>query len=268
MGRAEDWIALTNGVVGEGRALYQAVVAADLEGIVTDGGINQSLNNGATWPSLNGGGLQTALFYNIDIKPDAAASVIVGAVQDNEVGTTAGAASPLGWVGANGGDGWDAAYDGQIAGQVYSSSGFWSASTPVPCTEVFVSNDDGQTYANSTSGGITPWTTATDAGCYLAPIATDPSNGGVVYVSGSQNLWQSQNSGGAWRIIGSFAGAGAVNVAPANGNNVVIAEAPRCSYRPMRWRRPAWPSAFGLCRGLRFRTRSFDRSMASRPSIR
>jgi len=31
---AEGWIALTSGVVGEGRALYQAVVDADLEGIV------------------------------------------------------------------------------------------------------------------------------------------------------------------------------------------------------------------------------------------
>jgi ATP-dependent DNA ligase len=31
---AEGWIALTNGVIGEGRALYQVVVAADLEGIV------------------------------------------------------------------------------------------------------------------------------------------------------------------------------------------------------------------------------------------
>jgi hypothetical protein len=189
----------------------------------TDGGINQSTDNGSTWPSLNNGGLQTGLFYNIDVKPDATASVIVGAVQDNEVETTAGAATALGWVGANGGDGWDVAYDGQIAQQVYCSSGFWSASTPVPCTEVFVSTDDGQTYANSTSGGITPWTTATDGGCYLAPVATDPSNGGVVYVSGSQNLWQSQNSGGSWRIIGSFTGAGAVDVAPANGNNVVIA---------------------------------------------
>ncbi len=183
----------------------------------TDGGINHSLDNGATWPPLNKGGLQTGLFYNIDVKPDATASVIVGALQDNEVETTAGAATPLGWVGANGGDGWDAAYDGQIAGQVYCSSGFWS---PAPCTEVFLSTNDGQTYGG---GGITPWTTATDAGCYLAPVATDPSNGGVVYVSGSQNLWQSQNSGGTWRIIGSFAGAGDVNVAPANGNNVVIA---------------------------------------------
>jgi hypothetical protein len=32
--RAEGWIALTKGVVGEGRALYRAVVDADLEGIV------------------------------------------------------------------------------------------------------------------------------------------------------------------------------------------------------------------------------------------
>jgi bifunctional non-homologous end joining protein LigD len=32
--RAEGWIALTKGVIGEGRALYRAVVDADLEGIV------------------------------------------------------------------------------------------------------------------------------------------------------------------------------------------------------------------------------------------
>jgi ATP-dependent DNA ligase len=31
---ARDWIALTNGLVGEGCALYRAVVAADIEGIV------------------------------------------------------------------------------------------------------------------------------------------------------------------------------------------------------------------------------------------
>jgi ATP-dependent DNA ligase len=32
--RAEGWVALTNGVGGDGRALYRAVVEADLEGIV------------------------------------------------------------------------------------------------------------------------------------------------------------------------------------------------------------------------------------------
>jgi ATP-dependent DNA ligase len=32
--RAEDWIALTNGIVSEGRAPFRAVVDADLESIV------------------------------------------------------------------------------------------------------------------------------------------------------------------------------------------------------------------------------------------
>jgi ATP-dependent DNA ligase len=32
--RAEGWVALTNGVGGDGRALYRAVVDVDLEGIV------------------------------------------------------------------------------------------------------------------------------------------------------------------------------------------------------------------------------------------
>ena len=32
--RAQGWIALTTRVIGEGRALYRAVVDADLEGIV------------------------------------------------------------------------------------------------------------------------------------------------------------------------------------------------------------------------------------------
>ena len=38
---------------------------------------------GLTWTPLTAGGLQTGLFYNIDIKPDASASVTVGALQDN-----------------------------------------------------------------------------------------------------------------------------------------------------------------------------------------
>jgi hypothetical protein len=82
-----------------------------------DGGIFVAAD-GVNFTSLNGGGLQTGLFYNIDSRPDATASVIVGALQDNEVQTTSGAAAPA-WMGTNGGDGWDAVYDGGIAGQVY-----------------------------------------------------------------------------------------------------------------------------------------------------
>lgn len=190
-----------------------------------DGGLDKSSNSGGTWTSLNSGGLQTGLFYNIDFKHDATGSVNVGALQDNQVETTVGGLG-LGWVGSNGGDGWDVAYDGVLPKRVYCSSGFWSSTgPPIPCTLVFRSDDDGASFpfAPSPATAITPWTTATDAGCYLAPVTTDPSRAGFVYVSGSQNLWQSQNGGNSWRILAPFNGTGNVDVAPTNGNNVVIA---------------------------------------------
>lgn len=182
----------------------------------TDGGLSRSTDGGATWTPLSSGGLQTGLFYNIDLKPDATASVTVGALQDNDVETTKGA-SGMGWIATQVfSDGWDVAYDATIAGQAYCSSGFW---TPAPCTRVWRSTDDGTTFPTE----ITPWGTTSDAGCYLAPVTTDPSNGRIVYVSGSRNLWQSRDGGATWRILRSFTGTGNAEVAKANGNNVVIA---------------------------------------------
>jgi photosystem II stability/assembly factor-like uncharacterized protein len=180
-----------------------------------DGGINRSTDGGGSWISLSAGGLQTSLIYNLDLKADATASISVAAVQDNEVQTTAGAAKPT-WNATQGGDGWDVAYDRVSVGRVFCTSGFWS---PAPCTRVFRSTDDGATFPTE----ITPWGTTSDAGCYLAPVATDPSKAGVVYVSGSQNLWQSRDAGGTWRILSPFVGTGNIDVARANGNNVVIA---------------------------------------------
>jgi protein involved in polysaccharide export with SLBB domain len=179
-----------------------------------DGGIFCSTNGGVSWNTLNlnGGGLQTGLFYNLSVRPDATGSITVGALQDNEVETTSGG-SGLGWVATNGGDGWGVAYDGTIAGQLYATSGFWS---PAPCTRMFRSTDDGVSWSE-----VTPWGTTTDSGCYLAPVVCDPSTGGIVYVGGSQNLWQSQDGAGTWRIIAAIAGAGNASVAPANGNHVV-----------------------------------------------
>jgi photosystem II stability/assembly factor-like uncharacterized protein len=136
------------------------------------------------------------------------------------VETTSGGTG-LGWLGTNGGDGWDVAYDSAIAGQLYTASGFWR---PAPCTRVFRSTDDGATWS-----GITPWgTTGDGARCYLSSVSTDPSNGGTVYVSGSQNLWQSRDGGNTWRTIGAFPipttnfVAATATVARTNGNNVVV----------------------------------------------
>jgi hypothetical protein len=181
----------------------------------TDGGLVLSSDTGSSWSTLNTGGLQTGLFYNIDVKPDATASVTVGALQDNSLETTAGG-SGLGWL-AGGADGFSIAYDGQIASQVYGCENGGGT----PGTVILKSTDDGK----SISSNITPWGTTTDQGTYIAPIATDPSTGGIVYALGSQNLWQSQNSGGSWRNIGPGVGGGGndVNVSSINGNNVVVA---------------------------------------------
>lgn len=180
-----------------------------------DGGIDRSIDNGATWTALNAGGMQTTLFYNIDLKADATASVTIAAAQDNEVQTTAGAVKPT-WNATQGGDGWDAAFDKIVIDRAYCTSGFWS---PAPCTRLHRSTNDGATFPTE----ITPWGTTSDAGCYLAPIATDPSNAGILYVSGSQNLWQSRDVGATWRILSPFVGTGTVDVARANSSNVVIA---------------------------------------------
>jgi photosystem II stability/assembly factor-like uncharacterized protein len=181
----------------------------------SDGGLNKSTDRGSTWIPLNSGGLQTGLFYNIDMKPDSNASVTLGALQDNMVETTA-LATGLRWRGTHGGDGWDVAYDGTVAGRVYCTDGFWR---PQPCTRAWRSTNDGSTFPTE----ITPWDTTSDVGCYLASIATDPSNGGILYISGNQNLWQSRDAGNTWRTLSPFANTGDVDVARTNGNHVVIA---------------------------------------------
>jgi hypothetical protein len=180
-----------------------------------DGGLDVSTDGGSTWKPLNKGGLQTGLFYNIAIKPDATASVTAGALQDNNVLTTALAPSPA-WGSAIGGDGWDVAYDGGSPPTLYGANGG-------PATSISASTDDGVTFSSVTP----PWTSVDTGGTanafLLNPIAADPSNVGVIYASGALNLWQ--RFGGTWRIVAVPGNTGTINVAPANGNNVVLAAA-------------------------------------------
>ena len=99
-----------------------------------DGGIFRC-TGGVNFTSLNGGGFQATLFYNLDVKPDATASVTLGALQDNGIVTTAGAVAPTWKMGA-GGDGFDVAHDGQMAAQVYGRSN----------ATILRSTDDGVSY--------------------------------------------------------------------------------------------------------------------------
>jgi hypothetical protein len=176
----------------------------------TDGGIDVSYDGGLSFLSRNGGGLQTGLFYNLAIKPDNAASITTGALQDNKIQTTAGIAAPE-WRGTFGGDGWDVAFDGSATPVLYSTSGG-------PNTVVAVSHDDGQTWPSTDTP---PWAPSDTGGFSLTPLASDPSASGIIYVSGLQNLWQ--RHGGSWRIIAALGASGHVDVAPTDGNYVVIA---------------------------------------------
>lgn len=172
-----------------------------------DGGIFRCAA-GNTFTSLNGGGFQAALFYNLDVSPDATGSVTIGALQDNGIVTTAGAASPT-WVRGAGGDGFDAAHDGVLASRVYGRSN----------AAILRSNDNGGSYGNVTP----PWPAAESA-TYLAAVATDPSTASVVYVSSNANLWQSTDGGATWPNSVALGGTGTeIDVAPTNGNNVVVA---------------------------------------------
>jgi hypothetical protein len=183
-----------------------------------DGGISRALN-GTTWTPINEGGLQTTLFYNIDLKPDATASRTAGALQDNALEISA---AGLGWNTVAGGDGWDIVYDGTTANQLFATTN----SNAAPQTRILRSTDDGATWPD-----VTPWpNTGTEAGFYLASLAADPGAAGIIYAASNQNLWQTRNGGGAWRTITSIPSGfitATVSVAPTNGNNVVVANGGR-----------------------------------------
>ena len=171
-----------------------------------DGGIFRC-TGGVNFTSLNGGGFQAALFYNLDVKPDATASVTLGALQDNGIVTTAGAVAPTWKMGA-GGDGFDVAHDGALATQVYGRSN----------STILRSTDDGVSY-----GGISPPWPAAEVGVFLAAVATDPNTSGGVYASSNQNLWQSTDGGSTWPNKIPIPGtASEVDVAPTNSNNLVV----------------------------------------------
>jgi photosystem II stability/assembly factor-like uncharacterized protein len=181
-----------------------------------DGGIFRSTDDGANWTPLNEGGLQTTLLYNIDVKPDATASVSLGALQDNRLEKSG---AGLVWNTIGGGDGWDIVYDGVTADRIIATTNSGGAIQTI----VLRSTDDGASFSN-----VTPWPAGgTEAGFYAASLAADPTNDGIFYAASNQNLWQSLDGGNNWRSLFAVPAANFITaniaVAPTNGNNVVVA---------------------------------------------
>ena len=185
-----------------------------------DGGIYRSEDDGAHWtgtgapgapPTINAGGLQTCLLYDLDIKNDASASVTLCSLQDNGTGKFTGPG--LTWTDNTGGDGFFVRYDQVALGTAYAIVG---------CDDgVSKSINDGDTWSDITTG-----IPVSELGCSIIQVNVDPSNAGVIYVSGSSNnLFQSLNAGSTYRQIGPFGGGvGNVEVAKANSNNVAVSQ--------------------------------------------
>jgi photosystem II stability/assembly factor-like uncharacterized protein len=195
--------------------------------IGNDGGIWKSTDGGATWsgtgapaPTINEGGLQTTLFYNMDVRKDATASVTEGSLQDNGTVRTAGS---LTWTDTKGGDGWDFAFDTVNPSQAFHSGGFYQNPS---CTRVFKSNDSGATWPTAISDGNIPageLDCAIYAGIQVHAVNVDPSNAGFMYVSGNSSLFQTTDGGTTFRNLNNFGNrVGEVSVARANANNVVV----------------------------------------------
>jgi photosystem II stability/assembly factor-like uncharacterized protein len=182
-----------------------------------DGGLFRATGGGTTFLPLNGGGLQTTLFYDLDV--NSTATVTLGALQDNGIVTNApnplppGFAFPDWWMG-DGGDGFAVAHE---RATTTTKTAYGRSNTNIDA-----STNDGKSYANIQP----PFSTGpgSETNVYLAAVAVDPSTNGTVYASSNANLWQSTDSGSSWPKKASIPGAASdVDVAPTNGNNVVVA---------------------------------------------
>ena len=159
-----------------------------------DGGLYRSTDGGVAGRRSTPAACRPDCSTTSTCRPDATGSDTRRRAAGQRDPDARGAVGP-GWIAAQGGDGWDVVYDGDDRragllhkrllgpGAVHPHLALHATTAPAVPTE------------------ITPWGTTSDAGCYLAPVATDPSTGGIVYASGNQNLWQSRDGGDTWRNL-------------------------------------------------------------------
>ncbi len=158
-----------------------------------DGGVAYSTNGGITWGgnaannNLSNGGYNTTQFYGVDKKPGA--NEYIGGMQDNGTwispkGQDASAISL--YKEAIGGDGFDVSWHYKDPNKIIGGSQY-------------------NTFYRSTDGGTT-WNPATKGledvgsgkGVFVSRIAKSNSDPDVIYTTGSQGVWRSEDFGASW----------------------------------------------------------------------
>jgi hypothetical protein len=211
----------------------------------SDGGIWQTTDEGAHWTgtglagapaTINAGGLQVGLFSALSIQNSSNADLTIASTLSGGISLNSMAAGVV-WTNALQIGAQDVAFDFLNPLLVFASGVPSSVpSAPVSpsnvCTHIYKSLNAGTNWTD-----VTPWVgiggTNLDYECPAGSLysdgvylAADPENTGVLYASGPQNLWQTLNAGGTWRIIGSLGGHGPVAVCRVNSNFVALAVGP------------------------------------------
>lgn len=155
-----------------------------------DGGVAVSEDGGATWREALSGGFNTTQFYGVDKKPGG--NEYIGGTQDN--GT---------WISPKGSSAsWNSAYTRSIGGDGFDVA--WHHTDP----NKIIGGSQYNGFRRTTNGG-TSWSSATSGladvgsgkGPFISKIGESNSDPDVIYTTGSQGIWRSENFGGNWTKI-------------------------------------------------------------------
>lgn len=152
-----------------------------------DGGVAISKDGGITWREALNGGYNTTQFYGVDKKPGA--NEYVGGTQDNGTwislkGENASLISA--YTNVIGGDGFDVAWHYKDPNKIIGGSQY-------------------NNFARTTNGGSN-WFSAiknlddvgSGKGAFISKIAKSNSDPDVIFTTGSQGVWRSEDFGGTW----------------------------------------------------------------------
>jgi photosystem II stability/assembly factor-like uncharacterized protein len=151
-----------------------------------DGGVAISKDGGITWREVLNGGYNTTQFYGVDKKPGA--NEYIGGTQDN--GT---------WLSPKQNVTKTSTYTKEIDGDGFDVA--WHHKDP----NKIIGGSQYNNFARTTDGGNS-WFSAiknlddvgSGKGAFISKIAESNSDPDIIFTTGSQGVWRSEDFGGAW----------------------------------------------------------------------